>query len=329
MDRLQRAAGGAARGQLQFSASSDAAARSSRQHADEVSRLTARLRERSAEQEQQLELQREEARLQADILADRERIGLEVVAETERLREQVAAQSDQNLALVLGAEGFQALQQARLRSRADELEAIATTSDMSAELREQAALLRERADLMGEHAKLSADVAKPLANDTYTEVRDALARAFRDTRNPIRAFGDALGNVVFTRVASNLADALATQLVGSSGTGGMFGSLISGLGSLFGAGTGAGFDSVATPLARGMDSVPYDGFRALLHRGERVVPAAEAAGAAAARGTTYAPVTNIQVDSRSDRAAVQQDVARIVAEGNARQLQELRRMGVV
>lgn len=290
-------------------------------------------------QERHIALQKSEQQLADDIAKDRAQIQADVGAETARLTEQVAAQRDQNLALKFGAEGYAAILDARLRSRADELEAIATTSDMSTELRAQAALLRERAELLSEHANLNSAVVKPLASDTYAEVRDALARAMRDTKNPIKAFADALGNAVFTRVTSNLADAMATQLVGTSGRGGLFGSLLSGIGGLLGGGvpvadglgsTGdfARFDRVARPLASGMDSVPYDGFRALLHKGERVVPAAE--NAKGARGsTTYAPVTNINIDARADRAGVRQDVAQIVAERDRRQMEELQRLGVI
>jgi hypothetical protein len=290
-------------------------------------------------QEKHLAIQKSEAQLQADMQKDRDQIAADIGADTLRLREQVASQRDQNLALQLGALAFADLQAARLRSRADELESIATTSEMSDELRAQAALLRDRAGLLQESAGLSAATTKPLVSDTYTGVRDALAAAFRDSKNPIKAFADALGNAVFTRVTSNLADALATQLVGSSGTGGLFGSLLGSIGGFFtggvpvGNGTGATgdfarFDRLATPLATGMDYVPHDNFRALLHKGERVVPAAEAASAGRS-SVTYAPATTINVDARADRAAVVQEVQQIVADGNARQMAELHRLGVL
>lgn len=290
-------------------------------------------------QQQHLALQKSEAQLQADMQKDREQIAADIGADTVRLQDQVAAQREQNLALRLGAQAYAQLQNSRLRSRADELESIATTSEHSDELRAQAALLRERAALQLESSALSAETTKPLVSETYTGVRDALAAAFRDSKNPVRAFADALGNAVFTRVTSNLADALATQLVGSTGTGGLFGNLLGAASGLFGGGVPVGdgtgstgdfarFDRVATPLAIGMDYVPHDNFRALLHKGERVVPAGEAAGGGRA-GMTYAPVTTINVDSRTDAAQVRQDIARAVAAGNAAHLAELQRMGVL
>lgn len=50
---------------------------------------------------------------------------------------------------------------------------------------------------------------------------------------------------------------------------------------------------------------------------------------AAGSGMVYAPTTHINVDARTDRAVIMQDVARIVAESNRRQTAELQRMGVL
>lgn len=77
--------------------------------------------------------------------------------------------------------------------------------------------------------------AKRFARDTAfitrEETRDALAAAFRDSKNPIKAFGDALGNIVFQRVSTSLADALLTAVLGPGG--GIGGGLFSGLAGFF------------------------------------------------------------------------------------------------
>ena len=55
------------------------------------------------------------------------------------------------------------------------------------------------------------------AQGIHDDVKSALANAFRDTSgNPLQAFGNALGNVIFTRVTNSLADALATAFLKSA-----------------------------------------------------------------------------------------------------------------
>lgn len=207
-------------------------------------------------------------------------------------------------------------------------------------LTERERLLTLRQDRKNFLAPIS-DLPKEAASQTYTDVRDALARAFQDTKNPVKAFAEGLGNAIFSRVTSRLADALATQLVGSTGTGGLFGSLLGGLGGLFGGGVPVGgttgdfarFDRIATPLAIGTNYVPYDGMRAVLHEGEAVVPKRfnPAAGGTAQGGTrvalTYAPV--VRIDSRTDQAQVQQLVAQANAEGQRDMFTKLAAMGVL
>lgn len=79
--------------------------------------------------------------------------------------------------------------------------------------------------------------AKDTALVTREETRDALAAAFRDTKNPIKAFGDALGNIVFQRVSTALADSLVDLAIGPvGGGGGLLGSLIGTVGGFFGFG---------------------------------------------------------------------------------------------
>lgn len=81
-------------------------------------------------------------------------------------------------------------------------------------------------------AKDAADKWKSAAQELHQDVKGALSAAFRDSDNPLQAFGDALGNVVYTRMTSAAADAMATALVGmaSSGDKGLFGSLLGAFG---------------------------------------------------------------------------------------------------
>lgn len=108
----------------------------------------------------------------------------------------------------------------------------------------------------------SDDFAKTLHGD----VKNALSNAFRDSKNPVQAFGDALGNIVFTRLSTSVAEALATAAFGN-GTAGSSGFLTTALSTLFsfdgGGYTGSGSRS------GGMDG--KGGFMAMLHPNETVV----------------------------------------------------------
>ena len=86
------------------------------------------------------------------------------------------------------------------------------------------------------------------------------------------------------------------------------------------------------PFANGTDYVPRD-MPAFIHKGERIIPAAQnlrdrSAGGGGGRSVavTYAPV--IQVDSRSDRAQVLADVQRAVSDGHRDMLEFLKAQGV-
>lgn len=118
-------------------------------------------------------------------------------------------------------------------------------------------LLRAEEDAQKERLELIENANQTL----YTDVKSALSNAFRDTKDPIRAFGDALANVVFTRVSSSLARSIVDGLLGIGGKGGgLFGSLFSFDGGGY---TGNG------PRSGGMDG--RGGFMAMVHPKESVI----------------------------------------------------------
>lgn len=277
-------------------------------------------------------------------------------AETQRLIDGNQALRDEIELLGATADAKTAIEVARVSSaralleeRAAILANVEGTEVEVQMLRQQIELLRQRESLLTQRQDRQnflgpvKDMPRDAANETYTSVRDALAAAFRDTKNPVKAFAEGLGNAIFSRVTSRLADALASQIVGTSGTGGLFGTLLGGLGSLLGGGVPVGNGTGATgdfarfdrglPMAAGTNYVPYDGMKATLHEGEAVIPKRynPAAGGSPMGGTrvalTYAP--NVRIDARTDQAQVQQLMAQANAEGQRQMLQRLSDMGVL
>jgi hypothetical protein len=183
-----------------------------------------------------------------------------------------------------------------------ELEVLAEVRDVRAaaiiQLREQAAAARQLADSLNtDEARKRADelalaVKKataeldPLADRLNSVFVDSFSDAFvgfiDGTKSAAQAFRD-FGKAVIEEFARMAAKAAATKLFGASdstggGLGGLFSSLFGG-GGLGNAGAGdysnAGLAAAfgGAPAADGMNYVPYDGYRASLHRGEAVVPA--------------------------------------------------------
>jgi hypothetical protein len=196
-------------------------------------------------------------------------------------------------------------------------------------------LLQRERELAGQgvgkraDAKL-ADESKEAAAVLHQDVKSALANAFRDTENPVKAFGAALGNVVFTRVSDAAANALATALVGtgkSGSTGGLLGSLVT---SLFG-----GFRASGGPVApntlyrvneRGPELLETSGRQYLMmgNRGGNVVP--NRGGGGGGGGIVHNHYYNFTVGDVATvsmvRAAVAGSQARALAE-----MQRSRRLG--
>ena len=170
------------------------------------------------------------------------------------------------------------------------------------------ALLREQRELTnaGQIRQAAADTradqdraSKEFATTLNNDLKGAFSAAFRDTKDPLKAFGDALENVMYTRAATALADALAEaalQQVGTnamSGAGGI-GDFLSSLFSFDGGGsTGSG------PRSGGLDG--KGGFMALLHPQETVV---DHTRGQTGMGGGVTIVQNINIDSRSDTATI-------------------------
>lgn len=105
--------------------------------------------------------------------------------------------------------------------------------------------------------KMQADAAQGLHND----VKNALAAAFRDSKDPIRAFGDALGNQIFVSVTNSLADALAKKILGDT--------FVKGIGSIFGLSFAGGGYTGDGSRSGGLDGM--GGFMAMMHPRETVI----------------------------------------------------------
>lgn len=208
---------------------------------------------------------------------------------------------------------------------------------------EQALLRRQQLEV--DLRKSSDRLAEETGQKLYDDTRQSISAAFRDTHDPVRAFGDALANTIYTRATASLIDALATAAVGANGQGGALGNLLGLLGSIngggmtvdtagYGIGSGRTDGGVGLPtrggMATGTNYVPRN-MVTLVHEGEAIVPKKynPAAGGSGGRGgIVYAPNVQLSIDARSDREQIAGLVFDAMARSQRAFTDELRARGI-
>jgi hypothetical protein len=157
------------------------------------------------------------------------------------------------------------------------------------ELTAQGQLRQAQADTKEDQDKASKQYADTLRND----LKGAFSAAFRDSENPLQAFGDALQNVVMSRLSTALAESLFNSAAGffNQGSGGNEASTLA---RLFGSFEGGGYTGQGARTG-GMDG--RGGFLAMVHPNETVID--HTRGQSASQ-----PVTVIQNFTVGDVASV-------------------------
>jgi phage-related minor tail protein len=178
-----------------------------------------------------------------------------------------------------------------------------------------------RGDAIGKYLRDIGDqtkAAESVVNGSFQRMEDAIV-SFAHTGK--LSFGDLWGFMAdeFLRQSIRMAEKnLLTDQAGNFiGVGGM----LSGLGSLF--------SSFATPLAGGMESVPYDGFPAILHKGERVQTAVQARNSSSGGATQVdASINGLSVGAGVSLAQVNAAVNRAVSMSRESIMRSLRQQQV-
>lgn len=238
----------------------------------------------------------------ADYIAGLEQEAVALEKSLEQQRAEVEA-------IGLTKEQLNALTLARIDQTIAQQQAIVATAEANGLAYEEIAAIERRIELLKQQRDLTAQgqvkqaqadtkdeqdkASKQYADTLRNDLKGAFAAAFRDSENPLQAFGDALQNVVMSRLATALAESLLSQ-AGSffGGTGG--GGDASSLAALFASFDGGGYTG---PGARtgGLDG--RGGFMAMLHPDETVIDHTRSQSAGA-------PVTVVQNFTVGDVATV-------------------------
>jgi hypothetical protein len=194
-----------------------------------------------------------------------------------------------------------------------------------------------------DESKARADAAKLQWQQVFAFIDDeqdqaiADGKAFLDVQRDARDVGKDIGLVfasaageavtkfqdlrgVLKGIAADIEQIAIRQMITKPLEGWLGNVLSSSLGSLVGGLFGGSF-------ATGTSYVPRD-MLAMVHEGERIVPAAENRPGGV-RALTYSPTIITNIDSRSDRAQVGAIVAQAVQQGQQQMLQHLQAQGAV
>ncbi len=237
--------------------------------------------------------------------------------ELEALAKGNEAQAQQIEEIGLTTDELNKLRLSRQDATIAQLEATRATAEANGLSYEEISILEQKIDLLKQQREITASgqarqaaadtkqeqdrASKEYADTLKNDLKGAFSAAFRDSSgDPLKAFGDALENIMFTRAATALSEAAFESLdayfgSGSSGSGGGIGDLLAGIFSFDGGGsTGNG------SRTGGLDG--KGGFMALLHPQETVLDHTK--GQTGTGGGAVTVVQNINIDSRSDQATI-------------------------